>query len=243
MGDDIRDRVDAVMRRVEEACRRAGRDPSTVRIVAVAKKFGPEAVRQVAECGLTVIGENRVQEARQKIPLCPGSLEWHLVGHLQTNKVRLAVGLFSMIHSIDSLRLLDAVDRECTDAGKTMPVLLEVNVSGERSKFGLAPESVPEVLQAAESLVHVTVQGLMTIPPVEEDPEEARPLFGALRAHRDTWREQFGIALDELSMGMSHDLEVAIEEGATLVRVGTALFGTRSAPAQGEKRSVEESHG
>jgi pyridoxal phosphate enzyme (YggS family) len=183
-----------------------------------------------------VFGENRVQEARQKIPQCPGHLEWHMVGHLQTNKVSHAVRLFSMIHSVDSPRLLEAVDRACETAGRVLPVCLEVNVSGERSKFGLKPGEVPAVLERSTRLLNVDVVGLMTIPPFTEDPGDARPFFRRLREQRDVWRAQSGFSLDQLSMGMSHDFEVAIEEGATWIRLGTVLFGRRTtggAPSQG----------
>ncbi len=213
--------------RIAAACARAGRDPATVRMVVVAKTYGPERVREAAECGVTVFGENKVQEAKAKIPLCPGNLSWHMVGHLQRNKVKDAVPLFDMIHSVDSVRLLETVDRMSEEAGKTMPVLVEVNVSGESSKFGLAPESVPEVLEASNKLNHVNVVGLMTMPPFTEDPAKARPHFRQLRELRDQWRARTGMPLDELSMGMTNDFEVAIEEGATWIRIGTALFGER----------------
>jgi len=221
------ERVNAVRARVTVACRRAGRDPCQVSIVAVSKTFGPEEVAAVAACGLNVFGESRVQEAAQKIPLCPGHLEWHMVGHLQRNKVRAAVRLFRMIHSVDSLRLLEAIDAACEEVGCRLPVLLEVNVSGESSKFGLAPADVPAVLERSSALMRVSIVGLMTIPPFTEDPEGARPYFRRLRELREAWRESSGFDLPELSMGMSHDFEVAVEEGATLVRIGTAIFGVR----------------
>ena len=168
-----------------------------------------------------------MQEARQKIPMCPGHLEWHLVGHLQTNKVKDAVRLFRMIHSVDSWKLLEAVDAASRAGGVTMPVCLEVNVSGERSKFGLAPESVPDVLERCNGLMNVEIAGLMTLPPFTEDPQEARPFFRRLRELRDQWRDRCGLPLQGLSMGMSHDFDVAVEEGATWIRVGTLLFGER----------------
>lgn len=213
--------------RIAQACARAGRDPDTVNILPVTKTHGPERVAEAAACGLTVFGENKVQEAQAKIPLCPGHLVWHMVGHLQTNKVKAAVRLFAQIHSVDSLKLLGAIDAAGELTGRTMPVLLEVNVAGESSKFGLAPGEVPAVLAAANGLRRVEVVGLMTIPPIAEDPEQARPFFRQLRELRDGWRQASGFALNELSMGMSHDFEVAIEEGATWVRLGTILFGAR----------------
>jgi PLP dependent protein len=216
-----------VRRRIQAAYERAGRPPEDVRLLAVSKTYGPDCVREAADCGLTVFGESRVQEARQKIPLCPSALTWHLIGHLQTNKVKDAVNLFNLIHSVDSLKLLMAIESAAEAAGRVMPVFLEVNVSGESSKFGLAPESVPGILKAADGLRRVEIQGLLTIPPAAEDPEHARPFFRALREHRDRWRQETGFELRELSMGMSHDFEIAVEEGATWIRLGAILFGKR----------------
>lgn len=213
--------------KIEKACQRAGRSADEVRILAASKAQSPEKIKEAADCGLVVFGENRVQEARQKIPLCPTHLEWHMIGHLQTNKVREAVRLFQMIHSVDSQKLLAAIDAAGELTGRIMPVLLEINVSGEGSKFGFAPESVPEALEYANSLKRVEIRGLMTIPPAANDPADARPFFQKLRGFRDKWGEQSGYALKELSMGMSHDFEIAVEEGATWVRLGTVLFGQR----------------
>lgn len=223
------ERVEAIRARMEAACGRAGRKPGDVRLIAVSKTFGPDDVREAAECGLGLFGESKVQEARHKIPMCPGHIEWLMIGHLQRNKVREAVRLFQGIHSVDTLPLLEAVNSEAAEAGKTLPVLLEINVSGERSKFGMAPESVPAVLERAGALMNVDVLGLMTLPPFDPEPEKARPFFRQLRALRDAWRASSGFPLNELSMGMSQDFEVAIEEGATWIRVGTGLFGTRKA--------------
>jgi pyridoxal phosphate enzyme (YggS family) len=206
----------------------------------VAKTFGPDEVREAAECGLTVLGESRVQEAKQKIPLCPGHLEWHMVGHVQRNKVRDVVQLFGMIHSVDSLKLLETINGACQTAGRVMPVCLEVNVSGERSKFGLPPDEAPAILQQCGSLVNVEIVGLMTIPPFTEEPEGARPFLRRLRELRDEWATSGGFPLRELSMGMSHDFEIAVEEGATWIRVGTLLFGDRPKKAA-EGQSEDES--
>lgn len=227
MSATFQERLDLVNRRIASACAKAGRAVDEIRLVAVSKKHGPDRVREAAECGVTIFGENRVQEAGAKISMCPGRLTWHLVGHLQSNKARPAARLFDMIHSIDSLKLLEAVERGCQDEGKRMPVCIEVNVSGESSKFGLPPEKVPELLAASDRLHNVQIAGLMTMPPLTEDPEKARTHFLRLRELRDAWRAETGLPLDELSMGMSHDFEIAIEEGATLIRVGTALFGER----------------
>lgn len=220
-------RLAAVEQRIVSACARCGRSRDAVTMVAVAKKFGPESVSEAAACGVGVLGENRVQEALHKIPLCPGQLEWHMVGHLQRNKVRDAVRLFRMIHSVDSVRLLDAINEASQSEGVVMPVCVQVNVAGESSKFGLEPDALPALLEHAGSAMHVDVVGLMTMPPFAEDPEDVRPYFARLRELRDRARAQSGFGLPGLSMGMSHDFEIAIEEGATWVRLGTVLFGRR----------------
>jgi PLP dependent protein len=229
--DGLQERIEQVNRRVEAACARVGRASSEVRILPVSKTYGPDAVRAVSDCGFKVFGENRVQEARQKIPLCPEHLEWHLIGHLQSNKVRDAVRCFQMIHAADSTRLLEMIDGACREAGRAMPVCLEVNVSGEGTKFGLAPEDVAGVMEDANRLFQVQVVGLMTVPPPSRDPEDARPHFRRLRELRDDLRSRSGLALPELSMGMSGDFEVAIEEGATWIRLGSVIFGPRERPA------------
>jgi pyridoxal phosphate enzyme (YggS family) len=177
---------------------------------------------------LRVFGENRVQEARAKIPLCPGSARWHLIGHLQTNKVREAVGLFEMIQSVDSLKVALEIQRRAEQAGRRVPVLLEVNVAGESSKFGYAPDRLLEELGALNGLSRLEIQGLMTVPPWSPDPERVRPYFRRLRELKLACEERLGVPLPHLSMGMSGDFEVAVEEGATMVRLGTVLFGPRA---------------
>ena len=225
--DDFAGRLRDVRRRIAAACERAGRDVNDVNILPVGKKHGPERIAELVAAGLTVCGENRVQEAQHKIPLCSGELEWHMIGHLQRNKVRAATAIFSMIHSIDSAGLAEAVDGACGEGGKTLPVCLQVNVSGERSKSGMAPEETQGVLDRCRRLMNIDVVGLMTIPPFSADPREAAPFFAQLRALRDQLRESTGFPLENLSMGMSNDFEVAIEEGATWVRLGSVLFGRR----------------
>lgn len=234
----IAERLAGVMAAIGAACRRVGRSPDDVKICAVAKTFGPDAVADAARCGLTVIGENRVQEAQQKIPQCPGALEWHMVGHLQRNKVRAAAQLFGMVHSVDSPRVLDALSAACAEEGVSLPVCIEVNVSGESSKFGVPPADVPAMLERAAALPDVDVVGLMTIPPFKPEVEDVRPFFRALRELRDECGRQTAIELPELSMGMSHDFPVAIEEGATWIRLGTALFGERKSWAK--QHTVDE---
>lgn len=224
MSEIFAERLEKVERRIVAACEKAGRPRDSVRLLAVSKTKPPEAVREAVECGLRSFGENRVQEAQSKIPLCPDGLEWHLIGHLQSNKAKVAVRLFQMIHSVDSLKLLQALEAH---ADMTLPVLLQVNVSGEAAKFGMKPDRVAEVIEAANQMQKVEVHGLMTIPPFSPDPERTRIHFSALRVLRDRLQDETGTPLPELSMGMSHDLEIAIEEGSTCVRIGTDLFGSR----------------
>ena len=223
----IGERLAALHERIAAACQRGGRDPGEVRVLAVSKKQPPEVIEAAADCGLRVFGENRVQEAAAKIPLCPEGLHWHLIGHLQTNKVKPAVYSFAMIHSVDSIDLLERIDRHAAEAGRTMPVLMQVNVAGESAKFGISPEAAPALLEASTRCMNVDLLGLMTLPPFTPDPADAAPVFQRLRELRDQWRRETGIPLGELSMGMSHDFEYAIEAGATWIRLGTLLLGER----------------
>lgn len=227
MDEGIQQRAEALRRRADEACRRAGRDPDSVRILPVSKTVGPEAVCAAADAGFDAFGENKVQEAMGKIPLCPSRLAWHLVGRLQSNKVRPAARLFSVIHSVDSISLLEKLDAAAAEEGRTLTVLLQVNISGELSKSGLAPAEAPAAAACANALPRLVLAGLMTLPPADPDPEKARPYFRQLRDLRDSLQDRLGAPLPELSMGMSHDFETAIEEGATWVRIGSALFGPR----------------
>ncbi len=220
--------MNLIQQRIAAACARAGRDPSSVTLIAVSKTHPPAAIQLAADAGLLTFGENKVQEAKAKIPLCPGKLRWHFIGHLQSNKCRDAVELFSMIQSVDSLALAQELNKRCEAAAKTMPVLLEVNVAGEASKFGYPPERLLAELVALNALPRLEIHGLMTVPPYVTDPEKARPHFRRLRELKTECEKILGAPLPHLSMGMSGDFEVAIEEGATMVRVGTALFGERS---------------
>lgn len=222
------DRVAAVRVNLEKACTTAGRHPDEVLLVAVSKRKGPDAVSEAVSCGLRTFGENRVQEAREKIPACPSQADWHLIGSLQSNKARLAVELFSCIHSIDRVSLLQRLESVCAEVGRPIRGLLQVNVSGEASKHGVSPDDAPTLIEAACTCRNVEVVGLMTMPPALPDPQAAAPYFARLRELRDAWQAASGLPLPELSMGMSHDYDVAIAEGATMVRVGTALFGERS---------------
>lgn len=217
--------LEAVEARIAAACEKSGRRRSDVKLVAVSKTKPVEAVLEAAGAGQILFGENRVQEAQNKIPLCPGNLQWHLIGHLQSNKARIAAsGLFRMIHSVDSERLIRLLDEY---AAVPLPVLIQVNVSGEGSKEGCTPQDAPALIEAANQCGKVEVHGLMTIPPFTPDPEKARLHFSNLRKLRDRLQQETGTPLPELSMGMSHDFEIAVEEGSTFVRVGSDIFGER----------------
>ncbi len=224
---DLAANLESVRAWMTAACARAERDPASVTLLAVTKTQPPEVVSAAAELGLTLFGENKVQEAKAKIPLCPGRLHWHLIGHLQTNKCRDAVEWFEMVQSVDSLRLAQELNRRCEQASKTMPVLLEVNIVGEASKFGYKPEQLLTELEQLNKLPRLELHGLMTIPPWSPVPEKVRPVFRRLRELKVQCEQVLGGPLPQLSMGMTGDFEVAIEEGATMVRVGTALFGER----------------
>ena len=214
--------------RIEAACKRAGRDPSEVEVIAVTKTHGAEVVKEAWDAGLRVVGENKVQEAAWKKPASVTGPMWHLIGHLQSNKVRKALELFDFFHSVDSAALADRMNAIADDMGASPHILLEVNVSGEKSKSGMKPEEVRDVLaHIAETCPRITVEGLMTMAPFSENPEDARPYFRRLRELRDRLEKDLGIGLPRLSMGMSGDYEVAVEEGATWVRLGTVLFGER----------------
>lgn len=225
-----------ILRRVEdqiaESCRRAGRSVESVTLVAVSKTVEAERVRQLLDCGQRIFGESRVQEALRKIPLVGPPARWHLVGHLQKNKARHAVGVFEMIHSVDGLEIAREIHRRAEREGKIQPVLLQVNLARETTKHGVDEEGLESLLDSVMGLDRLDLRGLMTIPPPVDRPEESRPYFARMRALRDRMEERAGKPLPELSMGMSHDFPVAIEEGATLVRVGTALFGERPVPAR-----------
>lgn len=225
---EIRGRIEEVRSRIDAAARRAGREASTVRLVAVSKTFGPDHVLAAASAGQQVFGENRVQEALQKMEALAGSdLSWHLVGHLQSNKARKATS-FDCIHSIDSPDLLRRLDQAAAEQGRSPSALLQVDLAGEPTKHGARPDGIGPILDAALGCRAVGVTGLMLLPPFADDPEESRPYFRRLVSLRNDLRERFGASmLEDLSMGMSHDFEVAIEEGATIVRIGSAIFGSR----------------
>ncbi len=226
--NDLIPPYEAVLARIEAAAKRSGRTPEAVTLVAVSKTHGPETVRDAIDAGMTLFGENKVQEAAWKIPLCPSSARWQLIGHLQTNKAKHAVRLFETIHSVDSIRLFDTLEAAARQAGTRPEFYLEINVSGEPSKYGLSPAAVPDVVEYILNHAHaLSLTGLMTMAPFSMEAEDARPVFAGLRTLKEQLEHQFGLDLPHLSMGMTGDFEVAIEEGATDVRIGTALFGAR----------------
>lgn len=230
--EQLRQRLERVHERMAEAASRANRQPGDVKLVAVSKTHPVEIIREAIAAGVTDLGENRVQEAEAKIPeVGRQAARWHLIGHLQSNKARRAVELFDVIHSLDSAALARRLDRACGEAGRQeLPVLIQIDLGQEATKSGAAEREVPEIIDAIRQSPGLRLTGLMTLPPYFDDPEQARPFFRRLRELRDELRAQgvFGDTSGELSMGMTHDYEVAIEEGATMVRVGTAIFGARN---------------
>lgn len=233
--DELRERLAGVRRRIERSARKAGRDPSEVRLIAVSKTHPPELLLRAISAGATDLGENRVQEADAKIrEVGRDRVRWHLIGHLQANKARRAVQLFDLIHSLDSPALAQRLDRLCEEAGRDeLPVLIQVDLGDEATKSGVSEDGLNELAETIVACRRLRLAGLMALPPFFEDAEQVRPFFRRLRELRDQFGERgsFGAARGELSMGMSHDYEVAIEEGATMVRVGTAIFGARRSKA------------
>lgn len=235
--DEIGQNLKKVGNAVAEAARRAGRQVEEIRLVAISKTHAAEKVRAAHEAGQILFGESRVQEARAKIPELPSALRWHFVGHLQKNKIRHALPLFELFHGIDTVDLARDLNRIAEEEGMHPRILLEVNVAGEGSKFGFKPEVLRPEMESLLALPRLSIEGLMTIPPLAEEAEASRKFFVDLRELRDALEKEFNVKLPTLSMGMTNDYEVAVEEGATLVRVGSAIFGERS------KRAKAESHG
>ncbi len=222
--------VDTIRRRIAGACTRAGRTPDEVTLVAVSKTFPAGAIREAVRAGVTDIGENYVQELLAKREqLAPEQIRWHFIGHLQSNKVRHIAPWITLIHAVDSLGVAQEIDRRAARAGRVIDFLVEVNITGEETKFGVSPDATVSFLRSLEGLGHVRAAGLMTIGPFLPDPEGSRPIFRTLRHLRDEIRAlgQANATMQHLSMGMTGDFEVAIQEGATLVRIGTAIFGSR----------------
>jgi PLP dependent protein len=230
----VPENVARIRGRIAAAARRVNRSPEEIALMGVTKTFPPERIREAYESGLRLFGENRVQEFAGKAEALPDlrDAEWHMIGHLQSNKAARAAELFGAVDSVDSLRLAQKLDAAAQQLGKKLSVLIEINVGGEAAKSGVDPESeeLQEILRGAAELQHLEFRGLMTIPPFTEDPEETRPYFRKVRHLRDdiVARTLPAISMNVLSMGMSHDFEVAIEEGSTCVRIGTAIFGERT---------------
>lgn len=229
----VTDRIREVRDRIAEAAVKSGRRPSDVRLMAVTKTVDDERILEAIEAGVEIIGENYVQEGKRKIEKLGKSVEWHLIGYLQSNKAKYAVKLFDLIHSVDRMSLAQELDKRSRAVGSVTNILIEVNVSGEETKSGARKEEALALIRGIARLDHLSIRGLMTMPPWFDDAEDARPYFAALRALRDTVREADigNVRMDELSMGMTGDYPVAVEEGATIVRVGRGIFGER--PARG----------
>ena len=226
--DALPDSIEQVRNRIESACLRSKRRKEDILLIAVTKTIPVERIQQALSEGLTHFGENYIQEAQQKITSIQQGT-WHFIGHLQKNKAKYAVKLFSMIETVDNAALAQELNRQALQAGKTMEILIQVNEAGESTKSGLPPEQVPSLLRESPAWPALRIRGFMTMPPYNPDPEISRPWFRSLYHWRDKWRQEFPeMDLTHLSMGMSHDFEVAIEEGATIIRVGTALFGARA---------------
>ena len=226
--DSAADRLTTVRENLAAAARRSGRRAEEVELVAVSKTHPPEAIREVAESGQVLFGESRVQEAKAKIPLLPGRLRWHFIGHLQKNKIRPALPPSERFHSLDPLATAQQFQRIAEEDGRRPQVLLEVNVAGESTKFGFSPEGLRTQIEEIMGLDRLEITGVMGMAPFDPEPEKSRPYFQELRELRDHLEKDAGVGLPQLSMGMSGDYLVAIEEGATIVRVGTAIFGTRT---------------
>ncbi|MFI5357429.1 MAG: YggS family pyridoxal phosphate-dependent enzyme [Opitutales bacterium] len=225
--DAFKIRADQVRARIAAACARAGRDPAGVQLLAVTKTQPATAVEYAARYGLRAVGENRVQEGVEKRALCPVPIAWELIGHLQSNKARLAAAHFDRVQSVDREKLLDHLDRAAAEAGRVLPILLQINAGNDPAKFGAEPADAPRLLELALAKPALRVDGLMTIAPLSDDPAVAVRTFANLRAIRDELAARTGAKLPELSMGMSGDLDAAIAAGSTIVRLGTALFGAR----------------
>ena len=227
--NSVSQNLEGVREQIAQAAVKAGRIMEDIELVAITKTHPAAKVREAIDAGQTLFGESRVQEARAKIPELPSNMRWHFVGHLQKNKIRHALPLFEMIHSVDSLALAQDVNRVANEEGLHPRVLLEANMAGEGSKFGFSPEKLRDQMEELLALPRLSILGLMTIPPLAEDAEESRKYFVQLRELRDRLQTEFRVDLAQLSMGMTQDFRIAIEEGATLVRVGTAIFGERKA--------------
>ena len=226
----IRENIEKVRGTIAEAALRSGRNPSDIRLMAVTKTVDDDRIMEAIDCGVDIVGENYVQEGKRKIEKMGKTVEWHMIGHLQSNKAKYAVRLFDMIHSVDRMGLAQELDKRSRNAGMKSKILIEVNVSGEETKSGVPKEQAISLVKDIATLENLSIRGVMTMPPWFDDPEDARPYFVALRELRDRIVEEKieGVEMAELSMGMSGDYPVAVEEGATIVRIGRTIFGERS---------------
>jgi pyridoxal phosphate enzyme (YggS family) len=222
----VKENLLRVMEKIEEAARKIGRDPNEIKLVAVSKTVEVDRIMEAIEAGVSILGENYVQEAQKKIEEIGRPVSWHFIGHLQTNKAKYAIRLFDMIHSLDSVPLAEELNRRAEQADRVMGVMIEVNLSKEATKFGTDEEVVVNLAKRIQNLNHLSLEGLMTMPPYFDSPELSRPYYIALRELKEKMVKE-GVPMKDLSMGMSNDFEIAIEEGATYVRVGTAIFGPR----------------
>ncbi|WP_066634855.1 YggS family pyridoxal phosphate-dependent enzyme [Desulfolucanica intricata] len=224
----IQENLDKIKERIERAAQRAGRNPREVTLVAVTKTVDVEVARQVYNAGIKTLGENRVQELQKKIPEMPADTQWHMIGHLQTNKVKYIIDKVTLLHSLDRVSLAEEISRRAIKQNLNLSALVQVNVSGEESKFGLPPGEVLDFIKTVSVLPGLTIRGLMTIAPYTTNPEEVRPFFRSLKKLAEKiQRDVAGVNMDYLSMGMTNDYEIAVEEGANIVRIGTAIFGAR----------------
>ena len=225
----VADNLLSVKERIEKAALKAGRDSGEIKLVAVSKTIGVEEIREAISAGVTILGESYVQEAKEKIEEIDHQVQWHMIGHLQTNKVKQAINLFDMIHSVDRIGLAEEINKRAKQSGKRVSVLIQVNISQETTKSGIERDRAISLVSEVSNLTNLKVEGLMTMPPYFDDPDDARPYFKSLRELKgEIGGERFeNISMKELSMGMSDDFEIAIEEGATIVRIGTAIFGER----------------
>jgi len=226
----VKENLDRINKRIADAATGCGRNPETIRLVAVSKTVGAARVAQAIDAGAVILGENYIQEAREKFDtLIDRHVQWHFIGHLQSNKAKYAVRMFDLIHSVESIKLATALDKEARKIGKVQDILIQVNISREETKSGITETGAVQLITQISSLEHIRIKGLMTMPPFFDAPEQARPFFHQLARLRDRIAADSipGVSMEELSMGMTGDFEVAIEEGATLVRIGTAIFGAR----------------
>lgn len=225
---NIKDNIENVRNRIYNACKRAGRDVEDIKLIAVSKTVGPESINEAVSCGIKSLGENKVQEIVDKFDKVSNGVEWHMIGHLQTNKVKYIIDKVSMIHSVDSIRLLKEIDRRAETAGRIMDVLIEVNIGCEESKYGVYPDDLIKFLNDAVIYKNVNISGLMTVAPAMDNPEDVRPYFKSMKELFDHASALGIYNMKYLSMGMTADFEPAIEEGANIIRVGTGIFGPRN---------------